>query len=224
MALSKRPPAGEDDHEPPVGGAGRGQRGQRQPRADGDEQHPPAAEAVGHADDREAAERRQADDGQSDAEVGSRQPGLVGERRAVRHLAEPLGDVAQRGHDAELPEPGGEGGDGRANHGPVGPAMQLEPGCSGLRGRARHVVTVLLSTHCFLLSGLPNGPRVDAGHAEEDSRAPDLHSSIPLAVILVWINLAVRTDIGGLAKVAWAMFSLIPLVPFVYVLTGGDLW
>ncbi len=46
----------------------------------------------------------------------------------------------------------------------------------------------------------------------------------PLAVILIWINLAVRKDIGGLAKVAWALFSLIPLVPFLYVLTGGDLW
>jgi hypothetical protein len=46
----------------------------------------------------------------------------------------------------------------------------------------------------------------------------------PVAVILIWINLAVRTDIGLGAKIAWAIFAIIPLVPFVYVLTGNDLW
>jgi hypothetical protein len=46
----------------------------------------------------------------------------------------------------------------------------------------------------------------------------------PLAVVLIWINLAVRTDIGVGAKIAWAILSIIPLVPFVYVLTGNDLW
>jgi succinate dehydrogenase hydrophobic anchor subunit len=46
----------------------------------------------------------------------------------------------------------------------------------------------------------------------------------PIAVILIWVNLVTRSDIGALAKVAWAVFSLIPLVPFLYVLTGGDLW
>jgi hypothetical protein len=46
----------------------------------------------------------------------------------------------------------------------------------------------------------------------------------PLAVVLIWINLAVRTDIGLGAKLAWAILSIIPLVPFVYVLTGNDLW
>jgi uncharacterized membrane protein YhaH (DUF805 family) len=46
----------------------------------------------------------------------------------------------------------------------------------------------------------------------------------PLAVILIWINLAVRTDIGVGTKIAWAILSIIPLVPFVYVLTGNDLW
>jgi hypothetical protein len=34
----------------------------------------------------------------------------------------------------------------------------------------------------------------------------------------------VRTDIGVGAKIAWAILSIIPLVPFVYVLTGNDLW
>jgi hypothetical protein len=46
----------------------------------------------------------------------------------------------------------------------------------------------------------------------------------PVAVILMWINLAARTDLTFMAKLAWAVFGLIPLVPFLYVLTGGDLW
>jgi hypothetical protein len=46
----------------------------------------------------------------------------------------------------------------------------------------------------------------------------------PIAVILIWIDLATRRDIGTGAKVAWALFAIIPLVPFIYVLTGGDLW
>jgi hypothetical protein len=46
----------------------------------------------------------------------------------------------------------------------------------------------------------------------------------PLAVVLMWIDLASRRDMAGVSKLAWAVFGLIPLVPFVYVLTGGDLW
>ena len=46
----------------------------------------------------------------------------------------------------------------------------------------------------------------------------------PLAVILIWVDLLGRREIGGGAKVAWAIFSIVPLVPFLYVLTGGDLW
>ena len=46
----------------------------------------------------------------------------------------------------------------------------------------------------------------------------------PVAVILLWIDLASRTDLSGGQKLAWGLFGLIPLVPFVYVLTGGDLW
>ena len=46
----------------------------------------------------------------------------------------------------------------------------------------------------------------------------------PVAVILMWVDLATRSDQSTLAKVAWAVFGLIPLVPFLYVLTGGDLW
>lgn len=46
----------------------------------------------------------------------------------------------------------------------------------------------------------------------------------PLAVVLIWLDLLSRDDIGGGTKLAWAIFVIFPLVPFVYVLTGGDLW
>ena len=46
----------------------------------------------------------------------------------------------------------------------------------------------------------------------------------PLAVVLIWIDLFTRRDISAVAKLAWAICALIPLVPFLYVLTGGDLW
>jgi hypothetical protein len=46
----------------------------------------------------------------------------------------------------------------------------------------------------------------------------------PLAVVLAWINIAGRSDLSGGSKVAWAIFVIFPIVPFVYVLTGGDLW
>ena len=46
----------------------------------------------------------------------------------------------------------------------------------------------------------------------------------PLAVVLIWIDLFTRRDISDVEKVSWAIFALIPLVPFLYVLTGGELW
>jgi hypothetical protein len=46
----------------------------------------------------------------------------------------------------------------------------------------------------------------------------------PVAVVLMWINLVSRTDLSTVGKLAWAIFGLIPLVPFLYVLTGGDLF
>jgi hypothetical protein len=46
----------------------------------------------------------------------------------------------------------------------------------------------------------------------------------PLAVVLAWINLAGRSDLSGGTKVVWAIALIFPIVPFVYVLTGGDLW
>jgi hypothetical protein len=46
----------------------------------------------------------------------------------------------------------------------------------------------------------------------------------PLAVVLMWIDLLSRRDLSSGAKLVWGIFGLIPLVPFLYVLTGGDLW
>jgi hypothetical protein len=46
----------------------------------------------------------------------------------------------------------------------------------------------------------------------------------PIAVILMWINLVSRRDLGTVSKLAWGIFGLIPFVPFLYVLTGGDLF
>lgn len=44
----------------------------------------------------------------------------------------------------------------------------------------------------------------------------------PIAVVLIWINLLVRQDMGLVAKLTWAIASIVPLIPFVYVLTGHD--
>jgi hypothetical protein len=46
----------------------------------------------------------------------------------------------------------------------------------------------------------------------------------PVAVVLMWIDLATRSNASGFAKVCWAVLALIPLVPFIYVLVSGDLW
>ena len=46
----------------------------------------------------------------------------------------------------------------------------------------------------------------------------------PLAVVLMWVDLASRGDLGAGRKLVWGAFGLIPLVPFLYVLVGGDLW
>ena len=44
----------------------------------------------------------------------------------------------------------------------------------------------------------------------------------PVAVILIWIDLAFRRDDWAFARMGWAVVVIIPLVPFVYVLTGND--
>jgi hypothetical protein len=44
----------------------------------------------------------------------------------------------------------------------------------------------------------------------------------PVAVVLIWINLATRSDLELMPKLAWGVAALVPIVPFVYVLTGND--
>ena len=44
----------------------------------------------------------------------------------------------------------------------------------------------------------------------------------PVAVILIWIHLLGRTDIGLIPKLTWAIAAIFPVVPFIYVLTGND--
>lgn len=45
----------------------------------------------------------------------------------------------------------------------------------------------------------------------------------PIAVLLIWITLPFKSEPAGFfPKLAWGLFSIIPLVPFVYVLTGHD--
>jgi hypothetical protein len=44
----------------------------------------------------------------------------------------------------------------------------------------------------------------------------------PLAVVLIWINLIGRTDIGIVAKLTWGLAAIVPFVPFLYVFTGND--
>jgi hypothetical protein len=44
----------------------------------------------------------------------------------------------------------------------------------------------------------------------------------PVAVVLIWINLLIRGDMGLVERLTWAVASIVPFVPFVYVLTGHD--
>jgi hypothetical protein len=46
----------------------------------------------------------------------------------------------------------------------------------------------------------------------------------PIAVLLIWAGMIVRQDLGVVAKITWAVAAIIPLVPFVYVLTGNELF
>ena len=46
----------------------------------------------------------------------------------------------------------------------------------------------------------------------------------PVAVVLVWLDLLRRTDLMTGTKFVWGLAALIPFIPFVYVLVGGQLW
>jgi hypothetical protein len=44
----------------------------------------------------------------------------------------------------------------------------------------------------------------------------------PVAVVLIWIDLIGRRDLGFVGKLAWGIATIVPFVPFLYVLTGND--
>jgi hypothetical protein len=44
----------------------------------------------------------------------------------------------------------------------------------------------------------------------------------PVAVVLIWIDLLGRDDLGFVGKLTWGIASIVPFVPFVYVLGGND--
>jgi hypothetical protein len=44
----------------------------------------------------------------------------------------------------------------------------------------------------------------------------------PVAVVLIWISLLGRDDLGLIGKFAWGIAVIVPFVPFLYVLTGND--
>lgn len=48
----------------------------------------------------------------------------------------------------------------------------------------------------------------------------------PVAVVLVWLNLAGRNDIGAAKKVVWAVVALVwGFGPLLYMFVGGgELW
>ena len=46
----------------------------------------------------------------------------------------------------------------------------------------------------------------------------------PVAVILIWAGMFVRSELGIAAKLTWGIAAIIPLVPFIYVLTGNELF
>ena len=46
----------------------------------------------------------------------------------------------------------------------------------------------------------------------------------PIAVVLIWIHLAFRRDDWAFTRMAWAAVVIVPLVPFIYVLTGNEMF
>jgi hypothetical protein len=44
----------------------------------------------------------------------------------------------------------------------------------------------------------------------------------PVAVVLIWLDLLRRDDLGFIAKLTWGVAAIVPAVPFLYVLTGND--
>ena len=44
----------------------------------------------------------------------------------------------------------------------------------------------------------------------------------PVAVVLIWYDLAFRREDWAFTRMAWGVVSIFPFVPFIYVLTGND--
>jgi hypothetical protein len=44
----------------------------------------------------------------------------------------------------------------------------------------------------------------------------------PVAVVLIWYDLAFRRHDWAFTRMGWAVVVIIPLVPFIYVLTGNN--
>ena len=44
----------------------------------------------------------------------------------------------------------------------------------------------------------------------------------PVAVVLIWATVWFNEDLNPGEKIVWAVVSIIPLVPFIYVVTGHD--
>jgi hypothetical protein len=44
----------------------------------------------------------------------------------------------------------------------------------------------------------------------------------PVAMVLIWVDLAFRRDDWVFTRLAWGIAVIIPFVPFIYVLTGND--
>lgn len=44
----------------------------------------------------------------------------------------------------------------------------------------------------------------------------------PIAVVLIWVTIPFKSDLSLGQKLVWAVVSIVPLVPFVYVLTGNE--
>ncbi|HLI59086.1 MAG TPA: hypothetical protein VKV21_05420 [Solirubrobacteraceae bacterium] len=44
----------------------------------------------------------------------------------------------------------------------------------------------------------------------------------PVAVLLIWVTLPFKRNLSLIGKITWGVASIVPFVPFVYVLTGND--
>ena len=78
------------------------------PRPQESQQNPSPAHPVRQAGQGKTSQRRQSHHGQTETELGARQPHLVGDRCATHHMAEVPGHVAQGCREAELSESGGQ--------------------------------------------------------------------------------------------------------------------